>query len=262
MGYPRFFFIPFPPYNCIFRNCPLSASQIGSRFPSQTPTNFQRNHYRIVFCESLRDRPPKLQDNFKYISSQLQDSLQLQEFREDSSAQRKRKRRNSWDPLMNSLKDSADIIGSKIDNATNGSPKIFCAFIFLTKPPEPVIFGKPEAEGIKMVEDSLNLSLKGDFKQENKIGQGRFGSVYKGFTFRLEWDLTSRQMFRLILRINEDESQVITVSKSSNIVLMENLSKREVLQINSTEFSNSLDSVIQLMLKHMLLLVAMILYLL
>ncbi|CAH1450965.1 unnamed protein product [Lactuca virosa] len=45
------------------------------------PTNFQRNHHKIVFCESLRDRPPKLQDNFKYISSQLQDSSQLQEFR-------------------------------------------------------------------------------------------------------------------------------------------------------------------------------------
>ncbi|CAH1432373.1 unnamed protein product [Lactuca virosa] len=45
--------------------------------------------------------------------------------KEDSSTQRKRKRRNSWDPLMNSLKDSADIIGSKIDNATSTFNAVF-----------------------------------------------------------------------------------------------------------------------------------------
>nr|KAJ0193083.1 hypothetical protein LSAT_V11C800422470 [Lactuca sativa] len=37
----------------------------------------------------------------------------------DLSTIRKRKRRNSWDPLMTSLKDSTYIIGSKIDNATS-----------------------------------------------------------------------------------------------------------------------------------------------
>ncbi|KAJ0526058.1 hypothetical protein HanHA300_Chr09g0318921 [Helianthus annuus] len=39
--------------------------------------------------------------------------------REDSSIQRKRKRRNSWDPLMSSLKESAEIIGAEIREATN-----------------------------------------------------------------------------------------------------------------------------------------------
>lgn len=45
--------------------------------------------------------------------------------REESTTQRKRKRRNSWDPLMNSLKDSADIIASNIDNATNTFNAVF-----------------------------------------------------------------------------------------------------------------------------------------
>nr|KAJ0218979.1 hypothetical protein LSAT_V11C300104770 [Lactuca sativa] len=45
--------------------------------------------------------------------------------KEDSSIQRKRKRRNSWDPLMNNLKDSTDIIGSKIDNATSTFNVVF-----------------------------------------------------------------------------------------------------------------------------------------
>ncbi|KAK1414752.1 hypothetical protein QVD17_30505 [Tagetes erecta] len=39
--------------------------------------------------------------------------------REESSMQRKRKRRNSWDPLMKSLKESAEIIGAEIREATN-----------------------------------------------------------------------------------------------------------------------------------------------
>ncbi|KAI3807117.1 hypothetical protein L1987_23041 [Smallanthus sonchifolius] len=39
--------------------------------------------------------------------------------REESSTQRKRKRRNSWDPLMNSLRESAEIIGAEIREATN-----------------------------------------------------------------------------------------------------------------------------------------------
>lgn len=37
---------------------------------------------------------------------------------EGTSIQRKRKRSNSWDPIVKSLKDSADIIGSKIEEAT------------------------------------------------------------------------------------------------------------------------------------------------
>ncbi|KAI3830058.1 hypothetical protein L1987_04191 [Smallanthus sonchifolius] len=39
--------------------------------------------------------------------------------REESNTQRKRKRRNSWDPLMNSIRESAEIIGAEIREATN-----------------------------------------------------------------------------------------------------------------------------------------------
>ncbi|KAI3795491.1 hypothetical protein L1987_38146 [Smallanthus sonchifolius] len=45
--------------------------------------------------------------------------------REESSTQRKRKRRNSWDPLMNSLKESAEIIGAEIRGATNTFNSVF-----------------------------------------------------------------------------------------------------------------------------------------
>ncbi|KAF5790837.1 putative Myb/SANT-like domain-containing protein [Helianthus annuus] len=45
--------------------------------------------------------------------------------REDSSIQRKRKRRNSWDPLMSSLKESAEIIGAEIREATNTFNRVF-----------------------------------------------------------------------------------------------------------------------------------------
>ncbi|KAI3806139.1 hypothetical protein L1987_22032 [Smallanthus sonchifolius] len=45
--------------------------------------------------------------------------------REESSTQRKRKRRNSWDPLMNSLKESAEIIGVEIRGATNTFSRVF-----------------------------------------------------------------------------------------------------------------------------------------
>ncbi|KAL8236941.1 hypothetical protein R6Q59_018022 [Mikania micrantha] len=45
--------------------------------------------------------------------------------REESSTQRKRKRRNSWDPLMNSLKESAEIIGAEIREATNTFNRVF-----------------------------------------------------------------------------------------------------------------------------------------
>ncbi|KAI3688236.1 hypothetical protein L1987_81947 [Smallanthus sonchifolius] len=38
---------------------------------------------------------------------------------------RKRKRHNSWDPLMNSLKESAEIIGAEIREATNTFNKVF-----------------------------------------------------------------------------------------------------------------------------------------
>ncbi|KAI3824767.1 hypothetical protein L1987_06238 [Smallanthus sonchifolius] len=38
---------------------------------------------------------------------------------------RKRKRRNSWDPLMNSLKESAEIIGAEIREATNTFNRVF-----------------------------------------------------------------------------------------------------------------------------------------
>ncbi|KAL8245957.1 hypothetical protein R6Q59_007173 [Mikania micrantha] len=45
--------------------------------------------------------------------------------REESGTQRKRKRRNSWDPLMNSLKESAEIIGAEIRMATNTFNRVF-----------------------------------------------------------------------------------------------------------------------------------------
>ncbi|KAD1826799.1 hypothetical protein E3N88_42243 [Mikania micrantha] len=45
--------------------------------------------------------------------------------REESSTQRKRKRRNSWDPLMNSLKESAELIGAEIREATNTFNRVF-----------------------------------------------------------------------------------------------------------------------------------------
>ncbi|KAK9062064.1 hypothetical protein SSX86_019249 [Deinandra increscens subsp. villosa] len=44
---------------------------------------------------------------------------------EEPSTQRKRKRRNSWDPLMNSLKESAEIIGAEIRGATNTFSRVF-----------------------------------------------------------------------------------------------------------------------------------------
>ncbi|KAD7117563.1 hypothetical protein E3N88_04831 [Mikania micrantha] len=46
-------------------------------------------------------------------------------FKEESSTQRKRKRRNSWDPLINSLKESAEIIGAEIRGATNTFNRVF-----------------------------------------------------------------------------------------------------------------------------------------
>ncbi|XP_076932504.1 uncharacterized protein LOC143598072 [Bidens hawaiensis] len=45
--------------------------------------------------------------------------------KEESSAQRKRKRANSWDPLMSSLKESAEIIGSVIRGATDTFNRVF-----------------------------------------------------------------------------------------------------------------------------------------
>ncbi|KAI3823948.1 hypothetical protein L1987_05394 [Smallanthus sonchifolius] len=45
--------------------------------------------------------------------------------REESSTQRKRKRRNSWDPLMNSLRESTEIIGAEIREATNTFNRVF-----------------------------------------------------------------------------------------------------------------------------------------
>ncbi|KAL6570767.1 hypothetical protein OROGR_000317 [Orobanche gracilis] len=45
--------------------------------------------------------------------------------REESSNKRKRKRHNSWDPLMNSLKESAEIIGAEIRGATNIFNRVF-----------------------------------------------------------------------------------------------------------------------------------------
>ncbi|KAI7728907.1 hypothetical protein M8C21_024676 [Ambrosia artemisiifolia] len=45
--------------------------------------------------------------------------------REESSTQRKRKRRNSFDSLMNSLKESAEIIGAEIRGASNTFDKFF-----------------------------------------------------------------------------------------------------------------------------------------
>ncbi|KAL4569726.1 hypothetical protein LXL04_025368 [Taraxacum kok-saghyz] len=44
---------------------------------------------------------------------------------EESSSQLNKKRKNTWDHLMRSLKDSADIIGSKIDNATSTFDAVF-----------------------------------------------------------------------------------------------------------------------------------------
>ncbi|KAK9056344.1 hypothetical protein SSX86_027434 [Deinandra increscens subsp. villosa] len=44
---------------------------------------------------------------------------------EESSIQRKRKRRNSWDPLMNSLKESAEIISAEIRGASNTFSRVF-----------------------------------------------------------------------------------------------------------------------------------------
>ena len=44
---------------------------------------------------------------------------------EESSSQLNKKRKNTWDHLMRSLKDSADIIGSKIDNATATFDAVF-----------------------------------------------------------------------------------------------------------------------------------------
>ncbi|KAM0031641.1 hypothetical protein Hdeb2414_s0017g00511251 [Helianthus debilis subsp. tardiflorus] len=45
--------------------------------------------------------------------------------REESTTQRKRKRHNSWDPLMNSLKVSAEIIGAEIREALNTFNRVF-----------------------------------------------------------------------------------------------------------------------------------------
>ncbi|KAM0000236.1 putative Myb/SANT-like domain-containing protein [Helianthus debilis subsp. tardiflorus] len=45
--------------------------------------------------------------------------------REESSTQRKRRRRNSWDPLMNSLKESAEIISAEIRGASNTFNRVF-----------------------------------------------------------------------------------------------------------------------------------------
>ncbi|KAK1430074.1 hypothetical protein QVD17_12570 [Tagetes erecta] len=45
--------------------------------------------------------------------------------REEPSTQRKRRRRNSLDPLMNSLKESAGIIGAEIREATNTFNRVF-----------------------------------------------------------------------------------------------------------------------------------------
>ncbi|KAD7116808.1 hypothetical protein E3N88_04076 [Mikania micrantha] len=45
--------------------------------------------------------------------------------REESSTQQKRKKRNSWDPLMNSLKESVEIIGAEIREATNTFNRVF-----------------------------------------------------------------------------------------------------------------------------------------
>ncbi|KAI3826069.1 hypothetical protein L1987_00111 [Smallanthus sonchifolius] len=45
--------------------------------------------------------------------------------REESSIQRKRKGRNSWDPLMNSLRESVEIIGAETREATNTFNGVF-----------------------------------------------------------------------------------------------------------------------------------------
>ncbi|KAJ0731440.1 hypothetical protein HanRHA438_Chr07g0307871 [Helianthus annuus] len=45
--------------------------------------------------------------------------------REDSSLQRNRKRRNSWDPLMSSLKELEEIIGAEIREASNTFNRVF-----------------------------------------------------------------------------------------------------------------------------------------
>ncbi|KAL6538133.1 hypothetical protein OROGR_012121 [Orobanche gracilis] len=45
--------------------------------------------------------------------------------REESSMQRKRKRRNSWDSLMNSPKESAEIISAEIRGAAKTSDRVF-----------------------------------------------------------------------------------------------------------------------------------------
>ncbi|XP_076924896.1 uncharacterized protein LOC143587508 [Bidens hawaiensis] len=45
--------------------------------------------------------------------------------KDESSTQRKIKRRNSWDPLISSLKESAEIIGAEIRGATETFKRVF-----------------------------------------------------------------------------------------------------------------------------------------
>ncbi|KAM0012471.1 hypothetical protein Hdeb2414_s0052g00752431 [Helianthus debilis subsp. tardiflorus] len=57
--------------------------------------------------------------------NQPQNSPSYKASREDSSIQRNRKRRNSWDPLMSSLKELEETIGAEIREASNTFNRVF-----------------------------------------------------------------------------------------------------------------------------------------
>ncbi|KAD3336229.1 hypothetical protein E3N88_31748 [Mikania micrantha] len=75
-----------------------------------------------ILSDIVREEQEAIGDGLDYID--VDQSLNNTS-REESSTQRKRKRRNSWDPLMNSLKESAEIIGAEIREATNTFNRVF-----------------------------------------------------------------------------------------------------------------------------------------
>ncbi|KAD3067808.1 hypothetical protein E3N88_35688 [Mikania micrantha] len=75
-----------------------------------------------ILSDIVREEQEAIGDGLDYID--VDESLNNTS-REESSTQRKRKRRNSWDPLMNSLKESAEIIGAEIREATNTFNRVF-----------------------------------------------------------------------------------------------------------------------------------------
>ncbi|KAD6453451.1 hypothetical protein E3N88_08156 [Mikania micrantha] len=75
-----------------------------------------------ILSDMVREEQEAIGDGLDYI---YVDQSLNNTSREESSTQRKRKRRNSWDPLMNSLKESAEIIGAEIREATNTFNRVF-----------------------------------------------------------------------------------------------------------------------------------------